>query len=249
MIKSAKKEKYYGTLAYADGEIRKVIEYTKEVVESADGIKHNEFWRLKGNYPDYFVDKIVSVEAYKIMTALDTVTAVVKVDGRTYIGHAQCNPSDDFDGAFGRQLALARAMHDHATINCLMEYTYGDADGDSSDIDFEPDGVVSDYVAADGDDDDEGSAYCDHCGKRFNAADGVQDSYTDDMYCSHDCYIAAGGNIDPDGEDDDSTDNYCDYCLEDIPDGVEIVDADGHQYCCQECYERAMAEKENDSEE
>lgn len=245
MIKSKPRNTYYGTLAYADGEVKQVVEYVKSAHEFADGIKTKEYWRLKG---DGYYTKIVSVEAYKIMTALDTVTAVVKVDGRTYVGHAQCDPKDQFSGAFGRQLALARALHDNATIQCLMEYTYGDPDGDSSDIDFEPSGEISDYIAADGDDDDEGSAYCDHCGSRFNLADGVKDSYTDDMYCSESCYYVAGGNIDPDGEDD-STENYCDYCLEDIPDGVEIVDADGHQYCCQECYDRAMAEKENDSQE
>ena len=252
MIKSKPRNTYYGTLAYADGEVKKVVEYTLEKTEGADGIKTQEFWRLKG---DGYYSKIVSVEAYKIMTALDTVTAVVKVDGRTYIGHSQCDPNDDFDGAFGRQLALARAMHDHATIKHLEELSNwngwcdvddDDADGDSSDIDFEPDGVISDYVAADGD--DEGSEYCCHCGKRFNAADGIQDDYTDDVYCSHDCYIAAGGNIDPDGEDD-STNNYCDYCLEDIPDGVGIEDADGHVYCCQECYEKAVAEKEMDGDD
>jgi ABC-type multidrug transport system ATPase subunit len=118
MIKSAKKEKYYGTLAYADGEIRKVISHVKEVTEDSDGIKHSEYWILK-NFG--YVSKIVSVEAYKIMTALDTVTAVVKVDGRTYIGHAQCNPSDQFDGAFGRKLALARAMLKEANIYILDE--------------------------------------------------------------------------------------------------------------------------------
>ena len=244
MIKSKPRNTYYGTLAYADGEVKKVVEYTLEKTEGADGIKTQEFWRLKG---DGYYSKIVSVEAYKIMTALDTVTAVVKVDGRTYIGHAQCDPNDNFSGAFGRQLALARAMHDHATINCLMEYTYGDADGDSSDIDFEPDGVVSDYVAADGD--YEGSEYCCHCGKRFNAADGIQDDYTDDVYCSHDCYINAGGNIDPDGEDDDVVDT-CDYCLNDIHLGDKYLeDADGHVYCCAECYEKAQAEKEMDGDD
>jgi hypothetical protein len=224
MIKSAKKEKYYGTLAYADGEIRKVIEYTKEVTESADGIKHNEYWNLKGLG---YVSKIVSVEAYKIMTALDTVTAVVKVDGRTYIGHAQCNPSDEFDGAFGRQLALARAMHDHAMIKALEEYSnwnWGDDDDD-----------------ADG---DGGTLYCCHCGEPMDADGVIPDSYTDDYYCSENCYYAAGGNVDPDGEDD-STNNYCDYCLEDIPDGVNFVDADGHQYCCAECMEKALAEKDD----
>ena len=136
MIKSAKKEKYYGTLAYADGEIRKVISHVKEVTEDSDGIKHSEYWILK-NFG--YVSKIVSVEAYKIMTALDTVTAVVKVDGRTYIGHAQCNPNDQFDGAFGRKLALARAMHDHSMINYLEELSNWslDADGTNEDDDDE----------------------------------------------------------------------------------------------------------------
>jgi hypothetical protein len=228
MIKSAKKEKYYGTLAYADGEIRKVIEYTKEVTESADGIKHNEYWNLKGLG---YVSKIVSVEAYKIMTALDTVTAVVKVDGRTYIGHAQCNPSDEFDGAFGRQLALARAMHDHAMIKALEEYSNWNWDDDDDD--------------ADG---DGGTLYCCHCGEPVDADGVIPDSYTDDYYCSENCYYAAGGNVDPDG-DDDSTNNYCDYCLEDIPDGTNFVDADGHQYCCAECMEKALAEKDDGDDE
>ena len=231
MIKSAKKEKYYGTLAYADGEIRKVVSYTKRITEGADGIKHTEYWTLKNLG---CVSKIVSVEAYKIMTALDTVTAVVKVDGRTYIGHAQCNPSDQFDGAFGRQLALARAMHDHAMVKALEEYSSWNGWDDDDDADGD----------ANGDDDD--TLYCCHCGEPI-APDGlVPDDYTDDYYCSEECYYAAGGNLD---EDDDSTNNYCDYCLEDIPDGVNFVDADGHQYCCAECMEKALAEKDSDDEE
>ena len=238
MIKSAKKEKYYGTLAYADGEIRKVIEYTKEVVENADGIKHNEYWGLKGLG---YVSKIVSVEAYKIMTALDTVTAVVKVDGRTYIGHAQCNPNDQFDGAFGRKLALARAMHDHAMIKVLEEYWSVDADGTDEDDDDE------EFISA-GDVDGTETLYCCQCGKPMDADEAIPDSYTDDIYCCQSCYLAAGGNIDPDGDDDDG-DNLCDYCLEDIPDGTNFVDADGHQYCCAECMEKALAEKDSDDEE
>lgn len=232
MIKSAKREKYYGTLAYANGEVRKVIEHTKEVVENADGIKQKEYWTLKGYG---YVGKIVSVEAYRVMTALDTVTAVVKVDGRTYIGHAQCNPNDQFNGAFGRQLALARAMHDHATIKVLEEYSnWGSGNDDDADGD------------ANGDDDD--TLYCCHCGEAI-APDGlVPDDYTDDYYCSEECYYKAGGNIDPDGDDDDSTNDYCDYCLEDIPEGVDIVDADGHRYCSVECMERALKEKENDED-
>lgn len=246
MIKSKPRNKYYGTLAYADGEVKQVVEYVKSAHEFADGIKTQEYWRLKG---DGYYTKIVSVEAYKIMTALDTVTAVVKVDGRTYIGHAQCNPSDQFSGAFGRQLALARALHDNATIQCLMEYTYGDSDGDSSDIDSEPSVEVNYYITADGED-DENFVCCSHCGKCFNLAKGgFHDDYTDDVYCCHDCYINAGGNIDPDGEDDDVVDT-CDYCLNEIRLGDKYLeDADGHQYCCQECYEHAMAEKENDSQE
>ena len=235
MIKSAKKEKYYGTLAYADGEIRKVIEYTKTVTEGADGIKHNEYWGLKGLG---YVSKIVSVEAYKIMTALDTVTAVVKVDGRTYIGHAQCNPSDEFDGAFGRQLALARAMHDHATIKHLEELSDWNGWCDVDD-DVDGDESVGDV---------DGVLYCCHCGEPVDADGVIPDSYTDDYYCSENCYYAAGGNVDPDGEDD-STNNYCDYCLEDIPDGTNFVDADGHQYCCAECMEKALAEKDSDDDE
>ena len=224
MIKSAKKEKYYGTLAYADGEIRKVIEYTKTVTEGADGIKHTEYWTLKNLG---CVSKIVSVEAYKIMTALDTVTAVVKVDGRTYIGHAQCNPSDEFDGTFGRMLALARAMHDHAMIKVLEEYwSYDDADGDESAGDVD------------------GTLYCCHCGEPMDADGAIPDSYTDDYYCSEQCYDEAGGDVDPDGIDDGDH-NYCDYCLEDIPDGTNFVDADGHQYCCAECMEKALAETDD----
>ena len=200
MIKSAKKEKYYGTLAYADGEIRKVIEYTKTVTEGADGIKHNEYWGLKGLG---YVSKIVSVEAYKIMTALDTVTAVVKVDGRTYIGHAQCNPNDQFDGAFGRKLALARAMHDHATIKVLEEYLSwdddDDADGDDEDDDDE------EFISA-GDVDGSNVWYCCHCGEPVHKDEAIADHYTDDIYCSEACFYAAGGNIDPDGDDDDGED-------------------------------------------
>lgn len=235
MIKSAKKEKYYGTLAYADGEIRKVIEYSKEVVESVDGIKHNEYWNLKGLG---YVSKIVSVEAYKIMTALDTVTAVVKVDGRTYIGHAQCNPSDEFDGAFGRKLALARAMHDHAMIKLLekcsnWKWDYDDdADGDES---------VGDVDGTE-------TLYCCQCGEPMDADEAIPDSYTDDIYCCQSCYLAAGGNIDPDGDDDDDN-NYCDYCLEDIPDGANFVDADGHEYCCEECMQKALEENANEEED
>ena len=235
MIKSAKKEKYYGTLAYADGEIRKVIEYTKEIVENADGIKCNEFWRLKGNYPDYFVDKIVSVEAYRIMTALDTVTAVVKVDGRTYIGHAQCSPSDEFDATFGRRLALARAMHDHATIKYLEELSNwnADADGDENDDDISA-----------GDADGSGEpVYCCHCGEPIEPDGAIPDDYTDDIYCSEECYYAAGGNVDPDGDDDDG-DNLCDYCLEQIV--TPVYDADGHEYCCEECMQKALEENAND---
>ena len=238
MIKSAKKEKYYGTLAYADGEVKKVVAYTLEKTEGADGIKTQEYWRLKG---DGYYTKIVSVEAYKIMTALDTVTAVVKVDGRTYIGHSQCNPSDDFDGAFGRQLALARAMHDHATIKKLEEASDWNGWCEFDDDDADGDESVGDV--------DGGTLYCCHCGEPVDADGVIPDSYTDDYYCSESCYYAAGGNIDPDGEDDDSTDNYCDYCLEDIPDGVEIVDADGHQYCCAECMEKALSEKDDDSDD
>lgn len=239
MIKSAKKEKYYGTLAYADGEVRKVITHQSVVTENADGIKKHELFQLKGLG---YVSKIVSVEAYKIMTALDTVTAVVKVDGRTYIGHAQCNPSDEFDGAFGRQLALARAMHDHAMIKALEEYSSWNGWDDDDDADGDEDD--DDISAGDVD----GTLYCCHCGEPVDADGVVPDSYTDDYYCSEQCYYAAGGNVDPDGEDD-STNNYCDYCLEDIPDGVEIVDADGHQYCCAECMEKALAEKDSDDDE
>lgn len=237
MIKSAKKEKYYGTLAYADGEIRKVVSYTKRITEGADGIKHTEYWTLKNLG---CVSKIVSVEAYKIMTALDTVTAVVKVDGRTYIGHAQCNPSDEFNGTFGRQLALARAMHDHAMVEALEEYSNwnwdydDDADGDEDDDDISAGDV-------------DGTLYCCHCGEPVDADGVIPDDYTDDYYCSEECYYAAGGNVDPDGEDD-STNNYCDYCLEDIPDGTNFVDTDGHQYCCAECMEKALAEKDSDDE-
>ena len=236
MIKSAKKEKYYGTLAYADGEVRKVVEYTKEVVENADGIKHNEYWNLKGYG---YVSKIVSVEAYKIMTALDTVTAVVKVDGRTYIGHAQCNPSDDFDGAFGRQLALARAMHDHAKIKELELYSNWNSRNDlqipmcfQNDVDGD----------ANGDNDD--TLHCCHCGKPVDADGLVPDDYTDDYYCSEECYYNAGGNIDPDGDDDDDGDNLCDYCLGQIV--VPIYDADGHEYCCEECRQKALEEDDED---
>lgn len=170
MIKSAKKEKYYGTLAYAQGNIRKVVSYTKRITEGADGIKHTEYWTLKNLG---CVSKIVSVEAYKIMTALDTVTAVVKVDGRTYIGHAQCNPNDQFNGAFGRQLALARAMHDHAMVEALEEYSnwnWGDdddADGDEDDDDISADDV------------DDGTLYCCHCGEPIEPDGLVPDDYTD----------------------------------------------------------------------
>lgn len=233
MIKSAKKEKYYGTLAYAGGEVRKVIEYTKEVVENADGIKYNEYWNLKGYG---YVSKIVSIEAYKIMTALDTVTAVVKVDGRTYIGYAQCNPSDQFDGAFGRRLALARAMHDHTTIRYLEELSNWNFDTDAN---------------ADGDGDVDGALHCCHCGEPVDADGAIPDSYTDDIYCSETCFYAAGGNIDPDGEEaDEEIVDTCDYCLANIYEGdFYVQDADGHVYCCQECYERAMDEKEIDSDD
>lgn len=237
MIKSAKKEKYYGTLAYADGEIRKVISHVKEVTEDSDGIKHSEYWILK-NFG--YVSKIVSVEAYKIMTALDTVTAVVKVDGRTYIGHAQCNPNDQFDGAFGRKLALARAMHDHSMINYLEELSNWSLDADGTDEDDDDDISAGDV---------DGTLYCCHCGEPVDADGVIPDSYTDDYYCSENCYYAAGGNVDPDGDDDDGDNNYCDYCLEDIPDGANFVDADGHQYCCAECMEKALAEKDSDDEE
>lgn len=226
MIKSAKKEKYYGTLAYADGEIRKVVSHIKEVTEDADGIKQSEYWVLKGLG---YVEKIVSVEAYRIMTALDTVTAVVKVDGRTYIGHAQCNPSDQFDGAFGRQLALARAMHDHATIKYLEQLSNWNGGNDDTDGN------------ASGDDDE--TLYCCHCGEAI-APDGlVPDDYTDDYYCSEECFYAAGGNVDPDGDDDDG-DNLCDYCLEEIV--TPVYDADGHEYCCEECMQKALEENAND---
>lgn len=249
MIKSKPRNTYYGTLAYADGEVKKVVEHIVEKTEGADGIKTQEFWRLKG---DGYYNKIVSVEAYKIMTALDTVTAVVKVDGRTYIGHAQCDPNDNFSGAFGRQLALARAMHDHATINCLMECAYGDADGDSSDIDFELDGDENDDDISAGDVD--GSKYdacCDHCGQPFNSADGYNDEYTDDVYCCEQCFIDAGGYIDPDGEDaDESIVDYCDYCLAPLYEGDSyLLDADGHVYCCQDCHDNAVAAKENDGDD
>lgn len=242
MIKSAKKEKYYGTLAYADGEIRKVISHVKEVTEDADGIKQSEYWILK-NFG--YVSKIVSVEAYKIMTALDTVTAVVKVDGRTYIGHAQCNPSDQFDGAFGRKLALARAMHDHAMIRYLEELSNWslDADGDRNGDDDD-----EEFISV-GDVDGTETLYCCQCGEPMDADEAIPDSYTDDIYCCQSCYLAAGGNIDPDGDDDDGDNNYCDYCLEDIPDGTNFVDADGHQYCCAECMKKALAEKDSDDEE
>lgn len=225
MIKSAKKEKYYGTLAYANGEIRKVVSHTKEVTEDADGIKQSEYWVLKNLG---YVEKIVSVEAYRIMTALDTVTAVVKVDGRTYIGHAQCNPSDEFNGAFGRQLALARAMHDHSMINYLEElsnWKVVSTDGDEN-CSVNVDDVL----------------YCCHCGEPMDADEAIPDSYTDDIYCCADCYIAAGGNIDPD-EDDDG-DNLCDYCLEQIV--TPVYDADGHEYCCEECRQKALEESAND---
>lgn len=239
MIKSAKKEKYYGTLAYAQGEIRKVVSYTKRITEGADGIKHTEYWTLKNLG---CVSKIVSVEAYKIMTALDTVTAVVKVDGRTYIGHAQCNPSDEFNGTFGRQLALARAMHDHAMVEALEEFSNwkwdfdDDADGDEDDDDISAGDV-------------DGTLYCCQCGEPMDADEAIPDSYTDDIYCCQSCYLAAGGNIDPDGDDDDDDNNYCDYCLEDIPDGANFVDADGHQYCCAECMEKALEENANEEED
>lgn len=236
MIKSAKKEKYYGTLAYADGEIRKVVSHTKGVIEDADGIKQNEYWVLKNLG---YVSKIVSVEAYKIMTALDTVTAVVKVDGRTYIGHAQCNPSDEFDGAFGRKLALARAMHDHAMIRYLEELSnwngWDDADGDENDDDISA-----------GDVDGSETFYCCHCGEPVDADGAIPDSYTDDIYCCQSCYLAAGGNIDPDGDDDDG-DNLCDYCLEEIV--TPVYDADGHEYCCEECMQKALEENANDVED
>lgn len=238
MIKSAKKEKYYGTLAYADGEIRKVISHTKEVTEDSDGIKQTEYWVLKNLG---YVSKIVSVEAYKIMTALDTVTAVVKVDGRTHIGHAQCNPSDQFDGAFGRRLALARAMHDHATIRYLEELSnwngWNDADGDANGDDDE------EFVSAG--DVDGGTLYCCHCGEPVDADGVVPDSYTDDYYCSENCYYAAGGNVDPDGDDDG--DNLCDYCLEEIV--TPVYDADGHEYCCEECMQKALEENANEVED
>jgi hypothetical protein len=242
MIKSAKKEKYYGTLAYADGEIRKVISHVKEVTEDSDGIKHSEYWILK-NFG--YVSKIVSVEAYKIMTALDTVTAVVKVDGRTYIGHAQCNPSDQFDGAFGRKLALARAMHDHSMIRYLEELSNWSLDADGTDEDDDDD---EEFISA-GDVDGGDTLYCCHCGEPMDADGAIPDSYTDDIYCCQSCYLAAGGNIDPDGDDDDGDNNYCDYCLEDIPDGTNFVDADGHQYCCAECMQKALVEKDSDDEE
>ena len=236
MIKSAKKEKYYGTLAYADGEIRKVVSHTKGVIEDADGIKQNEYWVLKNLG---YVSKIVSVEAYKIMTALDTVTAVVKVDGRTYIGHAQCNPSDEFDGAFGRKLALARAMHDHAMIRYLEELSnwngWDDADGDENDDDISA-----------GDVDGSETFYCCQCGEPMDADEAIPDSYTDDIYCCQSCYLAAGGNIDPDGDDDDG-DNLCDYCLEEIV--TPVYDADGHEYCCEECMQKALEENANDVED
>lgn len=240
MIKSAKKEKYYGTLAYADGEIRKVISHVKEVTEDSDGIKHSEYWILK-NFG--YVSKIVSVEAYKIMTALDTVTAVVKVDGRTYIGHAQCNPNDQFDGAFGRKLALARAMHDHSMIRYLEELSNWSLDADGTDADDD-----EEFISA-GDVDGTETLYCCQCGEPMDADEAIPDSYTDDIYCCQSCYLAAGGNIDPDGDDDDGDNNYCDYCLENIPDGTNFVDADGHQYCCAECMEKALAEKDSDDEE
>lgn len=240
MIKSAKKEKYYGTLAYADGEIRKVISHVKEVTEDSDGIKHSEYWILK-NFG--YVSKIVSVEAYKIMTALDTVTAVVKVDGRTYIGHAQCNPNDQFDGAFGRKLALARAMHDHSMIRYLEELSNWSLDADGTDEDDD-----EEFISA-GDVDGSNVWYCCHCGEPVHKDEAIADHYTDDIYCSEACFYAAGGNIDPDGDDDDGDNNYCDYCLEDIPDGANFVDADGHQYCCAECMEKALAEKDDGDDE
>ena len=239
MIKSAKKEKYYGTLAYADGEIRKVISHVKEVTEDSDGIKHSEYWILK-NFG--YVSKIVSVEAYKIMTALDTVTAVVKVDGRTYIGHAQCNPNDQFDGAFGRKLALARAMHDHAMIRYLEELSNWslDADGDRNGDDDD-----EEFISA-GDVDGTETLYCCQCGEPMDADEAIPDSYTDDIYCCQSCYLAAGGNIDPDGDDDDG-DNLCDYCLEQIV--TPVYDADGHEYCCEECMQKALEENANDEDD
>lgn len=239
MIKSAKKEKYYGTLAYADGEIRKVISHVKEVTEDSDGIKHSEYWILK-NFG--YVSKIVSVEAYKIMTALDTVTAVVKVDGRTYIGHAQCNPSDQFDGAFGRKLALARAMHDHAMIRYLEELSNWslDADGDRNGDDDD-----EEFISA-GDVDGTETLYCCHCGEPIDPDGAFPDMYTDDVYCSSECYYSAGGNIDPDGDDDDG-DNLCDYCLEQIV--TPVYDADGHEYCCKECMQKALEENANDEDD
>lgn len=240
MIKSAKKEKYYGTLAYADGEIRKVISHVKEVTEDSDGIKHSEYWILK-NFG--YVSKIVSVEAYKIMTALDTVTAVVKVDGRTYIGHAQCNPNDQFDGAFGRKLALARAMHDHSMIRYLEELSNWSLDVDGTDADDDDEEFIS------AGDVDGGTLYCCHCGEPMDADGAIPDSYTDDIYCCQRCYLEAGGNIDPDGDDDDGDNNYCDYCLEDIPDGTNFVDANGHQYCCEECMQKALEENANDEDD
>lgn len=230
MIKSKPRNKYYSTLAYADGEVKRVVEHIVERTESADGIKTQEFWRLKG---DGYYNKIVSVEDYRVMTALDTVTAVVKVDGRTYVGHAQCDPNDQFNGAFGRQLALARALHDTATINYLMES-------------FKPDGDKNDDSISAGDVD--GALYCCHCGEPVDVDGAIADHYTDDIYCSEYCFYAAGGNIDPDG-DDDSTDDYCDYCLDDIPEGAEIVDADGHRYCCQDCYIAAQRERGNSEED
>ena len=236
MIKSKKLNKYYGTFAYADGEIRKVVKHVVETIEGSDGVKQNEYWTLK-NLGSF--SKIVSVEAYKIMTALDTVTAVVKVDGRTYIGHAQCNPSDDFDGAFGRQLALARAMHDHSMIRQLEEMSSWN---DWCDVD-DPDGDDDDISA--GDVDGSETFYCCHCGEPVDADGAIPDSYTDDIYCCQSCYLAAGGNIDPDGDDDG--DNLCDYCLEEIV--TPVYDADGHEYCCEECMQKALEEKEMDGDE
>lgn len=127
MIRNKARKRYYNSkvYVYGVGKLGRITRYS--VVEDADGIYQK--WvvatadRVAVPYIYTSRSNFCIYDSMKFATIDNTIIAVVKVDGRTYIGTATTNPNDEtYSINLGRALALARAFKDSDAETEILDY-------------------------------------------------------------------------------------------------------------------------------
>lgn len=119
MIKSKAHKKYYGRKAYADGYYGRIREHA--VIEDADGMRE-EYSLDTGVDGMLNTEKVVVIDKLNFLSKNNVTVAIAVVDGRTYVGNAVLNPSDEYsENVVGRRLALARALQDADGENYILD--------------------------------------------------------------------------------------------------------------------------------